>query len=607
MNAKMSLALVFLLNGLVLLTHGDASTRTIYASDYGARPDGSDTTPAVRAALHALDKTSSGRLVFPPGQYDFYPDRADERYLFASNNDEGLKRIGFAISNRKNLIIDGGGARFVFHGRMVPFLIDHAERLTLQNFSVDFSRPFHSEGRVLAVTPHSVDLDIPEEFPFQIRNGVLVFVDAVRVRKAGDPPEVLYPYETLLAFDPVRRETAFMAPEVRRLESGIAAESIGGRRIRIPLSLRTPPARVGETFVFGADFRDCPGFLIADSASVTLREVTVNHCGGMGVIAQRSADLSLQRVAITPPPGGRRILSITADAIHFVNCRGRITLEDCVFEQQLDDAVNIHGLYAQITRRLAPNQIEIKLVHPQQAGVDFVEVGTRLELTQGRSLAPLGAAIVTRVERVNKQFTIVETSTAIPDSVAVGDCVANADANTAEVHIARCLFRGNRARGILLGSRGRTVVENNTFHIPGAAILFEGDGRFWFEQAGVRDVLIRGNTFDNCNFGIWGHATIEVRPGLDEAFQKVTRYNHNIRIEDNLFRVFGSAYLLSAYSVDGLRFKGNKLEISQDYEGTPAPVDKLFNVRDSDHVELEQPIPAKGNATKVSASQPSRQ
>ena len=37
--------------------------------------------------------------------------------------------------------------------------------------------------------------------------------------------------------------------------------------------------------------------------------------------------------------------------------------------------------------------------------------------------------------------------------------------------------------GVLLGSRGKIVIENNTFHTPGAAILLEGDARFWFEQA----------------------------------------------------------------------------------------------------------------------------
>ena len=60
-----------------------------------------------------------------------------------------------------------------------------------------------------------------------------------------------------------------------------------------------------------------------------------------------------------------------------------------------------------------------------------------------------------------------------------------ADEEYPEVLIKGCHMAGNRARGLLLGSRARMIIEDNYFHIPGAAILFEGDGNFWFEQAGV--------------------------------------------------------------------------------------------------------------------------
>jgi hypothetical protein len=130
------------------------------------------------------------------------------------------------------------------------------------------------------------------------------------------------------------------------------------------------------------------------------------------------------------------------------------------------------------------------------------------------------------------------------------------------------VLRGNRARGILLGSRGPMVIEGNTFHIPGAAILFEGDSRFWFEQAGVRDVVIRGNTFDNCNYGVWGTGTIQVGSGIADEFKSVSRYNRNIRIENNLFRHFSNLPLLSIYSVDGLTFTGNRLERTTDLSRT---------------------------------------
>ena len=95
---------------------------------FGARPDGSDTTPCVRAALEQIREGNVDKLIFPPGRYDFWPDQAEEQYLFISNNDEGLKRIAFMLTGVKDLEIDGGGATFVFHGRMMPFLIENSPR-----------------------------------------------------------------------------------------------------------------------------------------------------------------------------------------------------------------------------------------------------------------------------------------------------------------------------------------------------------------------------------------------------------------------------------------------------------------------------------------------
>ena len=584
---------------LSILSFGAATAREAVVLDmaaFGAKADGSDTTPGLRAALEKVRSGQATKLTFPPGRYDFHPERASEQYLFVSNNDEGLKRIAFPLTDIKGLEIDGGGSTFVFHGYTVPFLIEESSGITLRNFSVDFSRPFHSEGKVLAITPDHVDLEISQEYPHEIRNGVLVFTNDQKVSGPAttvSSGEVLYPYGSLLAFDPLKRETAFMAKDRYSVGGGIAAEKLGPDQLRI----RIPDisAKVGDVLVFSPKNRDIPGIVISDSSGVHLTDITLHHCGGMGVIAQRSADIFVKKMRVTPPPGGKRIISTTADATHFVNCKGRIELVDCLFEQQKDDATNVHGLYAKITHIFSPTRFEVTLIHPQQAGIDFIKAGTRLELNDGPSLREEGFATVKSVERINKQKTIVEIEGALPESVTLGDSVADADANTAAVLIRNCEMRGNRARGILLGSRGPMVIEGNTFSIPGAAILFEGDSRFWFEQAGVRDVVIKGNTFDNCNYGVWGTGTIQVGSGIADEFRSVSRYNRNIRIENNLFRHFSNLPLLSIYSVDGLTFTGNRLERTKAYPAPDAGGWEMFKITDSDNVKVDEPATLSNN------------
>ncbi|GAT33056.1 parallel beta-helix repeat-containing protein [Terrimicrobium sacchariphilum] len=563
----------------------------IEAARFGIEPNSEkDAIPALRAALTACRDTNASALAFEGGTYHFWPDRAFEKYAFISNNDEGLKRVAFLLRGKHHFRIDGRGAQFIFHGPMTPFLVEECRDLRIENLSIDYTRPFHSEGRILAVREDSVDLAIPEDYPFDIRNGVLVFVADIRhpsVPTTVKSGEILYPYGHLLAYDPERRETAYMVYDKYGVQSGIAAESIGPRQVRIQVpGVNASP---GDTLVFAAAHRNDPGFVISKSSDIRLRNVRIHHVGGMGVIAQRSANISLDHL-IVAPPNESRVISATADATHFTNCTGRIEIRDCIFENQMDDASNIHGLYGQVTRILGPNKLEVRLVHPQQAGLTFIEAGTRLEFSDHRTLEGFGECVVESVEYLNKEYSIVTTTEMLPASVLPRTVVADADANTAEVIIENCVIRNNRARGILLGSRGKMRITGNTFHTPGAALLFEGDANHWFEQAGVRDVVIRNNTFDNCNYGVWGDACIEVRSGIAEASRVASRYNRNITIEENVFRVFGTHPLVAIYSVSGLTFRKNSVELTHLYPPRKNDGHGWLDSSNCDRIQWEDPV-----------------
>jgi parallel beta-helix repeat protein len=562
----------------VLLVSAVHAGGTLDVSLFGAFPDDNkDDTLAVRAALTQAKKQGAAKLVFPKGRYDFYPDKAFERYQFVSNNDEGLKRIAFPLDDVKGFEIDGQGSDFLFHGFLSPFAIDHSSSIVLRGFTVDYERTFHSEGKILAVTDTYADVEIPPEYPYSIENGLLKFHDG----KSGKE-RTLYPVNALLEFDPVKRETAYRAWDYG-LGTDIRAEDLGNRRIRVlRAKMKGTP---GNIFVFGPNHRQVCGITITDSRDVTVEDVSLYHCGGMGVIGQRSRDLFVRRVKVTPAPGKNRIVSITADATHFVNCGGQVVLEDCLFELQKDDATNVHGIYVRIVSRLSPNVVDVKLVHPQQYGFDFIKKGQKLELVNGPALTTYAYPVVKLAERLNKEYTRLTFKEPLPDTVAIGDALAAID-DYAALTIRGCTIRGNRARGILLNSRGPTVVENNIFHTAGAAILFEGDARFWYEQAGVSDCAIRSNLFDNCNYGVWGRALIEVGAGIDPAFRATSRYNKNIRITGNTIRYFHPA-LLSLYSVQGVTFTSNKLEKTEAYPQWKADAPR-FETPACDNVRIEE-------------------
>ncbi|MDU0355582.1 right-handed parallel beta-helix repeat-containing protein [Paraglaciecola aquimarina] len=247
--------------------------------------------------------------------------------------------------------------------------------------------------------------------------------------------------------------------------------------------------------------RDYVGFTVTESADVVFDNITLHHSGGMGILGENCHNVTVKNSAVTP--SGTRYISTTADATHFVNCTGEINLINNLFENQKDDATNIHGIYAMVDSIIDDKTIEVRVQHPHQFGFRFIDQGDTLELVQGPSMITYGTNQVAQVDRISKEITRVVFEDTLDKRFAVGDSVAEVR-DYPTVLIKGNTIRRNRARGMLLNCRGKTVVEDNYFHSPGAAILFEGDAEFWFEQGGVSDVVIRNNTFDNSVFGVWG-------------------------------------------------------------------------------------------------------
>ena len=282
---------------------------------FGGRPDGSDTTLAVRRALESAHADGETCLVFPTGEYHFWPDRAQERYLFVSNNDESLKRLIFVLDDFEDFEIDGQNSHFVFHGALSPFFLSEAKNIRLNNFSVDWARSFHSEARVLAVSGNAVDLEIPFQFPYKIERRTPNFHrrserDFSHRQRAWNSTQ----------FAARRR---FKSPTTMRLATGIARRKIGPRQVRLWAEWATVPTP-GNVLVLMSCERFCPAIIISDSQNIEIENVTLHHAGGMGVIAQCSRDLTLREVRVFPREDSGRMVSLTADATHFVCCEGQI-------------------------------------------------------------------------------------------------------------------------------------------------------------------------------------------------------------------------------------------------------------------------------------------
>ncbi|MBU2881736.1 right-handed parallel beta-helix repeat-containing protein [Psychrosphaera sp. B3R10] len=556
--------------------------------------NGTDSTYGVYQAIIAAKQQGASKLIFPKGTYHFYGDRAAEKVVYISNNDPGVKRIIFPLYDIQGLEIDGQGSEFIFHGGVNPFVIDSSSNITFSNFSMDFSRSFHSEGSVLDGGEGYLDLHFSDLFPYKINEaGLLKFqakvenppgkltINKLERRKAVEK-ETDYQYKRVLEFDSRKRETAYMVKDIST-GNGLSAINLPGKNnVRVFHPKIT--AQIGNVLVFQFKHRSYPAVVISDSADVILDNITIHHAGGMGVLGQRCHNVTVQNSKVTPSKG--RMVSTTADATHFVNCTGKVQLINNLFENQKDDATNIHGIYVAVDKVIDDKTIEVRLQHPQQYGFDFIDSGDILELVDAPSMTTYATIEVASSHRISQEITRVVFTQPFNKKLKVGDSIAEVR-DYAEVTIRGNIIRQNRARGMLLNSRGKTLVEDNYFHSPGSAILFEGDANFWYEQGGVSHAVIRNNVFDNSFYSQWGRGVIAVAAGIDKKYQHTSRYNKNIIIENNLFKVFDMAPILNLFSVSGVTFQNNNIEKTTEYPERDQ-YQSLFVVDHSDGVNISE-------------------
>jgi hypothetical protein len=295
---------------------------------------------------------------------------------------------------------------------------------------------------------------------------------------------------------------------------------------------------------------------VQKSEHIRLENLTFYHSGAIAAIFEGSRDLHLEKVEVRRR--GDRWFSTLNDATHFVECAGKITLSNCHFEFQNDDATNIHGIYRTVDTALNEHTLRIRLMHYQQLGVDTIAVGDHVSLCDRDSLEILSTHKVLKISMQDRQCTDIEFSERLPQ-LDWQHVVVMKHETDVHVLIKGNTFQNNRARGILVTTLGKIQILDNHFHTPGPAIQIEyGISGKWFESGPVEDVEIKGNTFDQCNFARWGTALFALGPSHGAVTSK------NIRIQNNkIIQIYKP--LVRVQGVEGFDFSNNLISQGTDY------------------------------------------
>lgn len=531
-----------------------------------------DATPTIRQYLENSNENT--RFLLPTGTYHLYPDKAIEKYCIISNHDHGIVRIGFDLSGAKNITIDGQGSKLIFHGDIIPFNLEDATNIVLRNFSIDWARPFHSQGTVVAVdeTKKTFDLKITEQYPYRIEGTQLIWL-----RDADQSPwnarAWVQDVRINLFFDGPTKATAYrvkhhkLNPYYPLMHTQYRAWELEPGLVRILDTIAELP-KPGWIWASKGGLRPVrlsPAIRMLGCRDINIQLVNIYHAGGMGIIGERTENVSLNRVNVCLPPDNTDcIVSSTADATHFVNCRGVIRIDSCLFENMLDDATNIHGQYLKLTGIIGKNTIGASAPHHEQSVNRFASPGDTLCFRDNTTLEAYKKLIVKTYTYVNEYYAEIEFDGDVED-LKPNSGIENL-AWYPSFSMTNCTVRNNRARSILLSTNKPIVIENNRFIRPMmAAISISGDMNYWFESGNVTDITIKNNYFEDACTGGFDQAVISIEPVVPAPDSAKTRFHAKIRIDSNIFRTFDHA-IIDAFFVDGIAFTNNTAEQTNTYQ-----------------------------------------
>lgn len=553
------------------------SAQKVYEiSAFGLKANSSkNASPVLQKALAKIKaEYKEGEKVilrFPEGRYEFHEKGAAVREYYISNHDQtNPKKVGIALEDMKNLTLDGQGSEFVFHGRMLPVSLLRSENCLLKNFSIDFENPHIAQVKIVENDPQDgivfepapwVDYRIAKDSIFE------AYGEGWTMRHSWG-----------IAFDGDTKHLVYNTSDIGCPMKG--ASEVAPRRIHAPgwKDARLVPGTVVAMRGWG---RPTPGIFLSHDVNTTIENVKVHYAEGMGLLAQLCENITLEKFGVClKGDADPRYFTTQADATHFSGCKGKIVSCNGLYEGMMDDAINVHGTYLKVVKRVDDRTLVGRYMHGQSWGFEWGCPGDEVQFIRSNTMELVGKQNkIISIRPYDKEQTEGAREFLITFQEPV-DQVINEQSGfgienltwTPEVLFSGNVIRNNRARGSLFSTPRKTIVENNLFdHTSGAAILLCGDCNGWFETGACRHVIIRKNRFVNAltNLFQFTNAVISIYPEIPDL-KGQQQYFHGgpeggIVIEDNEFETF-DAPILYAKSVDGLVFRNNTIKLNTEYK-----------------------------------------
>ncbi len=496
----------------------EKSCRSVNASDFGVSTAADDNYSAFCKAIEYCKANPNITLKVDGGKYYFRTDKA------------------IMLDGLKNILIDADGAQFIFENPNY-FHIVNCDCIEIRDLGITWNLDVSRLASLVKIRnaskeSHSFELEFTE------LNEVSADIPIMAFTK--------YDPETLT---PGTRQD-FKENYVYQFPGSIkTVEKTGHNVLKVTHDGSLDNYTDGEVYLLRHHVYGGNAFNVYNTSNITFSGIKLYAVAGMGwLIENRSEHFQLLGcvIGLDPEHDDNRI-STTADGVHIANTNGKFRISGCDFSFMGDDDVNVHDNIATITDKLDEKTVEIYTNANNFAAGDTA-------IFSSKDFDRLGfSAEVTSVE--GKKLTFDKE---LPDYI-VKDCiVSNGSIDSGNYVISGNYFHENRARGLLLQSNNG-LCENNMFYKIMAnpiKVIMDISSGLWLEGTGVNGLVIRNNSFVECNVVEWS-AQISISTNIDGKSADSTLF-YNITVENNSFDNFYGR-LVDASNVSNLKICGNRV------------------------------------------------
>lgn len=520
-------------------------------AEFGALGDGvHDDGPAIAAAFKAAKADGvPSTVVFERKVYRLGDNPTAWHY--------------FQLLGHEDLVIEGGGATLLCPEGNLAFYFEDGRDITVRGLTFDTIQPAFTQGEVVAMEGGGAfDVKIMEGYP-EPPDEAFLTANGHEAHGGGGRHMMVFEQGGHARNTPMGSDHLYIR-NITRVAHGVFRFHV--KEDYVP---RMKGVAVGNWVSYGFNKANLPAAVVVakNKSASTYAQIAANRVenitfeklaffgsmnGGIRV-SDMPGDVTLREVRILRKPGTRNLLSTISDALHLMNIRGRLLIENSEVQAPGDDCLNVGTLLERIVEvsKDDPRAMTLRTTDNRYYHYTIRE-GDRLQFLDTNTKREVGIASVEKVEfdpRRRSHRVVIDRE--LPKFDPATALVLNLNQLTSSTVIRNNVMRPFMRNAMLVRAQHMTI-EGNELDGSHGGVIGLNFSYSMGESARLRGVSVSRNTIA----GFQGSGIVVANPYRDRQGVLDAR---DLAITGNVFRV-GSAKAIRVRGVRGLSMEGNRFE-----------------------------------------------